>query len=66
MAALHETNPFSEKKTDHLQYITNTLDPLYTQRKPMKLRATQYGLFDKNMLLMEGSIRSTVSYVKEV
>jgi hypothetical protein len=32
----------------------------------MKLRATQYGFFDKNMLLMEGSIRSTVSYVKEV
>jgi hypothetical protein len=25
-----------------------------------------YGFFDKNLLLMEGSIRSTVLYVKEV
>jgi hypothetical protein len=55
-----------KKKTDRLHYFANTFEPAHTQRKPMKLRATQYGFFDKNMLLMEGSIRSTVSYVKEV
>jgi hypothetical protein len=55
-----------KKKTDHLQYFANPFEPAHTQRKPMKLRTTLYGFFDKNLLLMEGSIRSTVLYVKEV